>query len=74
MASTLELALLYLATVEVATRKASGPVREDFADDFVLGAGDALVLSGPPEALALAERRLLNACDSSSHSIEKGHP
>jgi hypothetical protein len=28
-------------------------------DDFVLTAGDTLVLSGRPEALALAEARLL---------------
>jgi monovalent cation:H+ antiporter-2, CPA2 family len=44
----------------VSVRRASGPVQE--ADDaLVLEAGDTLVLSGLPEALALAEQKLLHA-------------
>jgi monovalent cation:H+ antiporter-2, CPA2 family len=44
----------------VSVRRASGPVQE--ADDaLLLEAGDTLVLSGLPEALALAEQKLLHA-------------
>jgi monovalent cation:H+ antiporter-2, CPA2 family len=44
----------------VSVRRASGPVQE--ADDaLTLQAGDTLVLSGLPEALALAEQKLLHA-------------
>jgi CPA2 family monovalent cation:H+ antiporter-2 len=44
----------------VSVRRASGPVHE--ADDGLqLQAGDTLVLAGLPEALALAEAKLLHA-------------
>lgn len=42
----------------VSVRRASGPV-QDGHDDVVLSAGDTLVLAGLPEALALAEEKLL---------------
>ena len=42
----------------ISVRHASGPPGKP-AEDTVLGAGDTLVLSGLPEALALAEQRLL---------------
>jgi CPA2 family monovalent cation:H+ antiporter-2 len=44
----------------VSVRRASGPV-QDARDDLVLSAGDTLVLAGLPEALALAEEKLLRA-------------
>ena len=44
----------------VSVRRASGPV-QDGHDGLVLAAGDTLVLSGLPEALALAEAKLLRA-------------
>jgi CPA2 family monovalent cation:H+ antiporter-2 len=44
----------------VSVRGTSGPVY-DPADDVKLQAGDTLVLSGLPEALALAEQKLLRA-------------
>jgi CPA2 family monovalent cation:H+ antiporter-2 len=44
----------------VSVRRASGPV-QDGHDGMVLSAGDTLVLSGLPEALALAEEKLLRA-------------
>jgi monovalent cation:H+ antiporter-2, CPA2 family len=43
----------------VSVRRASGPVL-DAHDGLVLEAGDTLVLSGLPEALALAEAKLLH--------------
>ncbi len=42
----------------VSVRRASGPV-QDAHDGLVLAAGDTLVLAGLPEALALAEEKLL---------------
>jgi monovalent cation:H+ antiporter-2, CPA2 family len=44
----------------VSVRRASGPVREP-DDGLQLEAGDTLVLAGLPEALALAEAKLLHA-------------
>jgi monovalent cation:H+ antiporter-2, CPA2 family len=44
----------------VSVRRASGPVQEA-NDALLLEAGDTLVLSGLPEALALAEQKLLHA-------------
>jgi CPA2 family monovalent cation:H+ antiporter-2 len=44
----------------VSVRRAAGPV-QDARDDLVLSAGDTLVLAGLPEALALAEEKLLRA-------------
>jgi CPA2 family monovalent cation:H+ antiporter-2 len=44
----------------VSVRRASGPVQEG-DDALVLAAGDTLVLSGLPEALALAEQKLLKS-------------
>jgi CPA2 family monovalent cation:H+ antiporter-2 len=44
----------------VSVRRASGPVREP-DDGLTLEAGDTLVLAGLPEALALAEEKLLHA-------------
>jgi CPA2 family monovalent cation:H+ antiporter-2 len=44
----------------VSVRRAAGPVL-DGHDDLVLAAGDTLVLSGLPEALALAEEKLLRS-------------
>ncbi len=44
----------------VSVRRASGPVHEA-NDALTLEAGDTLVLSGLPEALALAEQKLLHA-------------
>jgi len=44
----------------VSVRRASGPV-QDAHDGLVLAAGDTLVLAGLPEALALAEEKLLRA-------------
>jgi CPA2 family monovalent cation:H+ antiporter-2 len=44
----------------VSVRRASGPV-QDADDGLVLAAGDTLVLAGLPEALALAEEKLLRA-------------
>jgi CPA2 family monovalent cation:H+ antiporter-2 len=41
-------------------RRASGPVHEA-NDGITLQAGDTLVLAGLPEALALAEQKLLHA-------------
>jgi CPA2 family monovalent cation:H+ antiporter-2 len=43
----------------VSVRRATGPVQQ--ADDSIeLNAGDTLVLAGLPEALALAEQKLLH--------------
>jgi CPA2 family monovalent cation:H+ antiporter-2 len=44
----------------VSVRRASGPVQQA-NDDLVLAAGDTLVLAGLPEALALAEQKLLRS-------------
>jgi monovalent cation:H+ antiporter-2, CPA2 family len=44
----------------VSLRRASGPVHEA-SDTLTLQAGDTLVLAGLPEALALAEQKLLHA-------------
>jgi CPA2 family monovalent cation:H+ antiporter-2 len=44
----------------VSVRSATGPVQEAH-DGLVLRAGDTLVISGLPEALALAEAKLLHA-------------
>jgi len=44
----------------VSVRRATGPV-QDAHDSLVLAAGDTLVLAGLPEALALAEEKLLRA-------------
>ena len=52
------LALDALGVHVVSVRGADGHVRAG-EDDFMLSAGDTLVLSGRPEALALAEARLL---------------
>ena len=41
-------------------RRASGPVQAAH-DELLLAAGDTLVLAGLPEALALAEQKLLHA-------------
>jgi CPA2 family monovalent cation:H+ antiporter-2 len=54
------LALHALGVQVVSVRRASGPAQEG-DDDLVLAAGDTLVLSGLPEALALAEEKLLRA-------------
>ena len=51
-------ALGALAAQVVSLRRAGGAVVRP-ADDIRLAAGDTLVLSGRPEALALAEARLL---------------
>ncbi|EGJ10161.1 MULTISPECIES: monovalent cation:proton antiporter family protein [Rubrivivax] len=53
-----DLALGALEVGVISVRRASGPPGKP-ADDTVLGAGDTLVLSGLPEALARAEQRLL---------------
>jgi CPA2 family monovalent cation:H+ antiporter-2 len=44
----------------VSLRRAAGQVIAG-SDELVLGAGDTLVLAGLPEALALAEDKLLRA-------------
>jgi CPA2 family monovalent cation:H+ antiporter-2 len=54
------LALHAVGVQVVSVRRASGPAQEGH-DDLVLAAGDTLVLSGLPEALALAEEKLLRA-------------
>jgi len=55
-----DLALHAVGVQVVSVRRASGPAQEGH-DDLVLAAGDTLVLSGLPEALALAEQKLLHA-------------
>jgi CPA2 family monovalent cation:H+ antiporter-2 len=56
---TIESLALPAMGVQVASvRRASGP-STDPADDYVLGGGDTLVLSGLPEPLSLAEEKLL---------------
>ena len=52
------LALHAVGVQVVSVRRASGPVQA-VGDDTVIAAGDTLVLSGLPEALALAEDKLL---------------
>jgi CPA2 family monovalent cation:H+ antiporter-2 len=52
------LALYAVGVSAVSLRRASGTVSAP-EDDLVLAAGDTLVLSGLPEPLALAERKLL---------------
>ena len=42
----------------VSVRQAGGAVIEP-SDELLLAPGDTLVLSGPPEALSLAEAKLL---------------
>jgi CPA2 family monovalent cation:H+ antiporter-2 len=54
------LALETLGVAVVSVRRANGAVLHT-TDELTLGGGDTLVLSGQPEALALAEQRLLNA-------------
>jgi CPA2 family monovalent cation:H+ antiporter-2 len=54
------LALHAVGVQVVSVRRVSGPSQEGH-DDLVLAAGDTLVLSGLPEALALAEEKLLHA-------------
>jgi len=59
----LALSLLALASIGVtvvSVRRASGAVLQA-TEQLLLGAGDTLVLSGLPEALALAEERLLQS-------------
>ena len=53
-----DLALHAVGVQVVSVRRASGPVQA-VGDDTVVAAGDTLVLSGLPEALALAEGKLL---------------
>lgn len=53
-----QLALEALGVQVASLRRAAGAVLRP-ADDVVLNVGDTLVLSGRPEALALAEKRLL---------------
>jgi CPA2 family monovalent cation:H+ antiporter-2 len=53
-----ELGLEALGVGAVSLRRAGGPVRQP-APDLVLAAGDTLVLSGTPQALAQAEDRML---------------
>ena len=55
-----ELALHAVGVRVVSLRRAAGHVIAA-TDDLVLGAGDTLVLSGLPEALALAEDKLLRS-------------
>lgn len=55
-----EQALHAVGVQVVSVRRAAGPAQEA-ADDLVLAAGDTLVLAGLPEALALAEEKLLRA-------------
>ncbi len=52
-------ALHAVGVLVVSVRLAAGQVRAA-QDDMLLGAGDTLVLSGLPEALALAEAKLLH--------------
>ena len=53
-----QLALHAVGVRVVSVRLAAGQVRS-VDDEFQLGAGDTLVLSGLPEPLALAEEKLL---------------
>ena len=55
-----DLALHAVGVQVVSVRRASGAVQEA-QDDMKLQAGDTLVLSGLPEALALAEEKLLSS-------------
>ena len=55
-----DLALHAVGVRVVSLRRAAGQVIAA-TDDLVLGAGDTLVLSGLPEALALAEDKMLHA-------------
>jgi len=59
-APLVSLALHAVGVAVVSVRRASGAVLRA-SDDLVLGGGDTLVLSGQPEALALAEDKLLKA-------------
>ena len=54
------LALQSIGVTVVSVRRANGAVLQA-AEQLLLGAGDTLVLSGLPEALALAEERLLQS-------------
>ncbi|MET0335122.1 MAG: monovalent cation:proton antiporter-2 (CPA2) family protein [Rhizobacter sp.] len=54
-----DLALHAVGVTVVSVRKATGAVTQQPDDGLVLHAGDTLVLSGLPEALALAEGKLL---------------
>ena len=54
------LALPSIGVTVVSVRRANGAVLQA-AEQLLLGAGDTLVLSGLPEALALAEERLLQS-------------
>jgi CPA2 family monovalent cation:H+ antiporter-2 len=61
LGQTLDSQALHAVGVQVVSvRRAVGPVQEA-RDDLVLSAGDTLVISGLPEALALAEAKLLHA-------------
>jgi CPA2 family monovalent cation:H+ antiporter-2 len=55
-----EQALHALGVTVVSLRRASGAVLKP-SDELALGSGDTLVLSGLPEALSLAEGRLLGS-------------
>lgn len=57
--SLADLALHAMGVTVVSVRKASGAVTQQPLDGTLLAAGDTLVLSGLPEALALAEGKLL---------------
>jgi CPA2 family monovalent cation:H+ antiporter-2 len=57
--SLADLALHAVGVQVVSVRRSSGGVVAA-RDDLVLGVGDTLVLSGLPEALSLAETKLLN--------------
>lgn len=54
-----DLALHAVGVTVVSVRKAAGAVTQQPDDQLMLAAGDTLVLSGLPEALALAEGKLL---------------
>jgi CPA2 family monovalent cation:H+ antiporter-2 len=54
-----DLALHAVGVTVVSVRKAAGAVTQQPDDQLMLAAGDTLVLSGVPEALALAEGKLL---------------
>jgi monovalent cation:H+ antiporter-2, CPA2 family len=61
LGQTLDSQALHAVGVQVVSvRSAAGPVHEAH-DGLVLNAGDTLVISGLPEALALAEAKLLHA-------------
>ncbi len=58
--SLAQLAMHAIGVQVVSVRRHSGGV-VDASDELLLGGGDTLVLSGTPEALALAEAKLLGA-------------